>query len=54
MLSKVEGEEIVDKYVTKVEKEEREPEHIGGGITVSDTIEDEFKLNRHGISGRDY
>ena len=55
MLNKVEGYDIVDKYVTKVKKEKKEPEHVGGPIaTDADPIEDETKLNKHGISGRDY
>ena len=49
-MSKVEGEDIVDKYVTKVKEKEPEPSHVGGAIVEdSDPLESEAKLNRHGL-----
>lgn len=55
-MSKVEGEEIVDKYVTKVKGKKKSPDHVGGSLMEdADPIEQDLKLNRHGIDGsRDY
>ena len=55
-MSKVDGEEIVDKYVTKTKEKAEEPAHVGGGLLEDDDpIDTSSKLNKHGIDGeRDY
>ncbi len=49
-MSKVDGENIVDKYVTKVKPKEPDPDHVGGALgTDADPLESDYKINRHGI-----
>lgn len=51
----MEGEEIVDKYVTKVKEKESVAAHVGGALENEETpLEDDYKLNKHGIGTRDY
>ncbi len=52
----VEGEDVVDKYVTRTEPKSQEIEHVGGSIGQEpDPLGSELKLNKHGIeSGKEY
>jgi len=55
-MEEIDGEEVVDKYVTKVKEKPREIAHVGGPFPKKDTIEKLYEdLDKKAINkSRDY
>jgi len=55
-LEEVDGEEIIDKYVTKVKEKPKETSHVGGPFPKKNTIETLYDdLDKKAINkSRDY